>query len=169
MGEPMFRNPFVIEHRRVGVQAKDYVLAIALSEAEKNVITLLGVEPRIFVIERQFLLAGIVASAFQYFERQTGKREVKLALIAFLENLDLHFANGKPLDVSEQVAIHTKVRRTYSMRPDPAELFGVFLGALTAGKYGHADLMLFPGFAPLAEHYLQDAIRFTQKLVAKLN
>lgn len=165
----MFKNPFVIEYRRVGVQAKEYALDLVLTEMDKSVIEILGIERHVFVAERHLFLAGVLRSAFFYFDRQTSKREIKLALNSFHENLDLYFSTIPGLNELQKAAIDAKIYQTYAVCPDPADLFGKFLNEITAGKYDQGDLSKFPGFAQLMERYMNDAIRFLHAKVAKLS
>ncbi|SOE48635.1 hypothetical protein SAMN05446635_0232 [Burkholderia sp. OK233] len=165
----MFKNPFVIEHRRVGAQAKEYALSLALTETDKDIIVILGLERHVFVAERHLFLAGVLRSAFGYFDRQTGKKEIRLALMSFDQNLDEYFSAIPGLSPTQKATMDMKIRQTYQVTPDPLQLFGKFLTEVTAGKYGPGDLPNIPGFAQAMEQYMNDAIRFLHGKIVKLD
>ena len=159
----LFGNLFKIFYRTAAIQAKEYALSSDLSEIEKQLIVLLGVEPYEYVSERHILLIGLVRHTFSYAESNNPKKEITLALHFFLRIIDDYFS--KIPTISPEAA-HNLIHRYWIAEPE--DLCKTFISHVTCGRLNETDAPKIPRFHEVMEGYLRDTLSFVSEKISKL-
>jgi hypothetical protein len=158
----MFRNPFVIQYRKVAIEAQAFVVDIDLSERERSISEILGVTVAAFIRERQLVRAGLVRSAFDYFDRHLSLKEVSLANTIFWAGLGEYFAQELG-DRDKGLIVPSRAYALYAVA-EPPELALAFRRAL-----GVQPLTLdVPGLNDLMSAYIAQVMAFLKPRIDTL-
>ncbi len=163
----IFRNPFIIHHRRVGVQTRDYAVSLALTDVEKELIDILGVERHEFVGERHYLLTGLVLSIFSELVRIDGREEVVLACKMTFLNLEQYFSTRPGVDAEHGMWMMLQAINNYYIQA-PEKLADRFLLAISHERFKEISSSEIPGLVDLFKLYIANSINFLKKKIEDL-
>lgn len=162
-----FRNPFIIHHRRVAVQTMNYAVSLALSDVEKEIVDILGIERHVFIGERHYLMTGLVLSIFSEIVRRDAREEVELACKMTFLNLEQYFSTRPGVDANHGKWMMKQAINNYYIQA-PEELADRFLLAVSQERFREKSSSDIPGLVDLFSFYIATSINFLNKKIEDL-
>ena len=156
-----FNKIFGTDVRKEVIAIKERALTSDLADIETQVIGLLGVEPYVFIAERQILMLGLVRSTFEYLDRKLNTVETRAALGFYLRITEDHFT--KIPNISP-VEAHQLLYR-YGIA-EPEVLVKIFIEQVTRGRFNVSSDFRSREVIQLFEWYLKDILNFVGSKVA---
>ena len=160
-------NLFVIEHRYAASKIRDFATSLDIDEQERHAIHALGIGTAHYISERNPLLIGICLSAIRHFASTTKKEEVELASINLEKILEEYFLTRPGMDANAGLQLVAKAQNTYYIE-EPEQIAAKFLGALTSGDLGAADVDENKPILELSQYLLRKSLRHVQVCITKL-
>lgn len=162
-----FRNPFVIEYRRIGVLAKEWAVALDIAPDELHFVSLLNVETHEFVSERHMLKIGLLRSAFEYFENKTNHEDLGLAHSIFIRNVTDYFSTRPGVSADEGCNLMHSAFKRYFLQA-PQVLLDQFVSSIHSKPKDGSDPRNIPGLSKLMDTYTGQCIQHVMAGARKL-